>query len=199
MFDIKTKTELKKGNPDAFKEVFRLLYPRLKKYCKLFIHDGSQVEDIIQEIFITLWIKRDLIKPDKSIESLIFVMVRNRCLNYLKKESFKVDVINLDHLNVEELQFLYQLDFTEKEEKSLEEMLIESFQNAVNELPRKRKEVFIKCKIQGLKQKEVAEELGISLKMIEKHISKAKLQIHSKLIAQYPALIIIITLMMEKK
>ncbi|MCD6366767.1 MAG: RNA polymerase sigma-70 factor, partial [Bacteroidales bacterium] len=197
MFDIQTKIKLKKGNPDAFKEVFRLLYPRLKGYCKLFITNENQVEDIIQESFISLWEKKDSIKPDKSIESFVFVIVRNRCLNYLKKQKLEGGKIDLDNLNVVELQYLYQLDFTEKEEKSMEELLIASFQSAVEELPQKMRQVFTKCKIEGHKQKEVAEELGISLKMVEKHISKAKLQIREKLIRQYPALIILIMMLIE--
>lgn len=197
MFDFQTKIELKRGNPSAFKEVFSLLYLRLKGYCKLFIANESQVEDIIQESFITLWEKRDSIKPNKSVESYVFVIVRNRCLNVLKKQKLEDGKIELDNLNVIELQYLYQLDFTEKEDKSMEEMLIASFQSAVEELPDKMKQVFTKCKIEGQKQKEVAKELGISLKMVEKHISKAKQQICEKLVQQYPALIILITLFIE--
>ncbi|NOY97046.1 MAG: RNA polymerase sigma-70 factor [Chlorobi bacterium] len=197
MFDIQTKIGLKKGNPDAFKEVFRLLYPRLKGYCKLFISNESQVEDIIQESFLNLWEKRSSIQTEKSVESFVFVIVRNRCLNYLKKKKLEEGKIELENLNIVELQYLYQLDFTEKEEKSLEEMLIESFQKAVDELPEKMKEVFTRCKIEGEKQKEVAEELGISLKMVEKHISKAKQQIRKRLISQYPALILLITILID--
>lgn len=197
MFDILTKTELKKGNPSAFKEVFRMLYPRLKGYCKLFISDNSQVEDIIQESFISLWEKSDAINTDKTIESYLFVILRNKCLNFLKKQKLETGKIDIDRLKVEELQFLYQLDFTEKEEKSLEEMLVESFKIAVDELPDKMKAVFTLCKIDGKKQKEVAEELGISIKMVEKHISKAKQQIRKKLIQQYPAMIVLITMLLK--
>ncbi len=197
MFDILTKIELKKGNPDTFKEVFRFLYPRLKGYCKLFISDDSQVEDIIQETFISLWDNKDSIKTDKTIESYVFVILRNKCLNFLKKQKLEDNNVDVENLKVEELQFLYQLDFTEKEAKSLEEQLIQAFQHAVDELPDKMKAVFTLCKIEGKKQKEVAEELGISLKMVEKHISKAKQQIREKLIQQYPALIILITLIMD--
>ncbi len=197
MFDIQTKIELKRGNPDAFKEVFRLLYPRLKGYCKLFISDDSQVEDIIQESFITLWEKKDSIKPDKSIESFVFVIVRNRCLNYLKKQKLEEVQVNIENFNVDELQFLYQLDFTEKEDNSLEDLLIQSFRSAVEELPDKIKQVFTKCKIEGQKQKDVAEELGISLKMVEKQIAKAKQQIREKLIIQYPTLLVIIAMLLE--
>lgn len=197
MLNLLTKTELKKGNPNAFKEVFRLLYPRLKGYCNLFISDNSQVEDIIQESFITLWEKRDSIKPNKSIESFVFVIVRNRCLNVLKKQKLEENIIELDNLNITELQYLYHLDFTEKEDKSMEEMLISSIQSTVKELPEKMKLVFTKCKIEGQKQKVVAEELGISIKMVEKHIAKAKEYIRKKLIKEYPALVILITIFID--
>ncbi|MEN8118310.1 MAG: RNA polymerase sigma-70 factor [Bacteroidota bacterium] len=196
MFDIQIKIGLKRGDPSSFKEVFRLLYPRLKGYCKLFISNDSQVEDIIQESFISLWENKETIEINKSIESYVFVILRNKCLNFLKKQKLKDSKIDIENINITELQFLYQLDFTEKEEKSLEEQLIESFQNAVEELPEKMKIVFTKCKIEGKKQKVVAEELGIGVKMVEKHISKAKQQIRERLIKQYPALIVLIMMLM---
>ncbi|WP_052670942.1 RNA polymerase sigma factor [Draconibacterium sediminis] len=198
MFDIQTNINLKKGDPSAFKDVFRLLYPRLKGYCKLFIPDDNKVEDLIQETFITLWEKRNSIKPDRSIESYLFVILRNNCLNFLRNEKLEQTSSSVNIEEVSELQYLYQIDFLGKEEKSLEEQLVESFQVAVDELPDKMRQVFTLCKIEGKKQKEVAEEMGISIKMVEKHIAKAKEQIRKKLVDQYPALIIIITLLLEK-
>jgi RNA polymerase sigma-70 factor (ECF subfamily) len=197
VFTSQTKIELKKGNPSAFKEVFQLLYPRLKRYCKLFISNDSQVEDIIQESFISLWDNKDSINPDKSIESFVFVIVRNKCLNFLKKQKLENEKVDIENLNVAELQFLYQLDFIEKEDEGIEEQLIEAFQNAVDELPDKMKAVFTLCKINGKKQKEVAKELGISLKMVEKHIAKAKEQIRDKLIQQHPAWVFLIVMMLK--
>jgi RNA polymerase sigma-70 factor (ECF subfamily) len=193
----KTNIELKKGNPTAYKQVFQNLYPRLKGYCKLFVFDENQVEDIIQESFISLWEKKDTINPVKSIESYLFVIVRNKCLNYLKNQKLKEDKIDIEHLSSTELQHLYQLDFNRQEEISLEEQLVKSLKLAVNELPSKMKEVFTECKIQGKKQKEVAEELGISQKMVEKHISRAKQLIQKKLSEQYPSLIMLIALLLE--
>nr|WP_319267642.1 RNA polymerase sigma-70 factor [uncultured Draconibacterium sp.] len=198
MFDIQTNSNLKKGDPSTFKDVFRVLYPRLKGYCKLFVPDDNKVEDLIQETFITLWEKRNLIKTDRSIESYLFVILRNNCLNFLRNEKLEKTTFSVNMEEVSELQYLYQIDFLGKEEKSLEEQLVESFQQVVNELPDKMKLVFTQCKIEGRKQKEVAEEMGISLKMVEKHIAKAKEQIKNKLINQYPMLIIIITLLLDK-
>ena len=198
MFDIQTYIDLKKGNPSAFKKVFSLLYPRLKGYCKLFISDDDKVEDLIQETFITLWEKRNSIKTDHSVESYLFVILRNNCLNFLRNEKLENTTLSINMEEVSELQYLYQIDFLGKEEKSLEEQLIESFQDAVNQLPDKMKQVFTLCKIEGRKQKEVADEIGISVKMVEKHIAKAKEQIRNKLIKQYPMLMVIITMLLDK-
>ena len=196
MFSIETKIELKKGNPDAFKDVFRLLYPRLKGYCKLFVPDESQAEDIVQECFITFWEKRETIDIQKRVESFLFVIIRNRCLNLLKNQRLDFHNIQPENLQIVKLQYLYQLDLAEKEEKSLEEMLILSFQKSVNTLPAKMKEVFVKCKLEGKKQKEVAEELGISIKMVEKQIAKAKNHIRVQLTNKYPALGMLILLLL---
>jgi len=61
MFTIQTKLELKEGNPGAYREVFRILYPRLKGYCRLFITNKDVVEDIIQESYLVLWEHRNSI------------------------------------------------------------------------------------------------------------------------------------------
>jgi RNA polymerase sigma-70 factor, ECF subfamily len=196
MFNTKTKSELKKGNPEAFKEVFRLLYPRLRGYCKLFVSDESEVEDIIQESFITLWEKRETIDIQKRIESFLFVIIRNRCLNFLKNHKLGSENIPIDNLQIAELQYLYQLDLSEKKEKSLEEMLIQSFQASVNALPAKMKDVFVKCKLEGKKQKKVAEEMGISIKMVEKQIAKAKNHICEQMKKKYPTLAVFIALLL---
>jgi RNA polymerase sigma-70 factor, ECF subfamily len=196
MFSIETKRELQKGNPEAYREVFRLLYPRLKGYCKLFVHDENEVEDLIQECFITLWDKRETIDVQKRLESFLFVIIRNKCLNFLKTQKFDSENISTDNLQIAELQYLYQLDLAEKEEKSMEELLIQTFQESVNEMPAKMKEVFVKCKLEGKKQKDVAEELGISIKMVEKQITKAKKQIREQLLKKYPAMVVLIAVLL---
>lgn len=196
MFSIKTKREIQRGNPEAFKEVFRLLYPRLKGYCKLFVSDENEVEDLIQECFITLWEKRETIDIQKQLESFLFVIIRNKCLNFLKNQRLDSENISPENLQVAELQYLYQLDLAEKEEKSLEELLIQFFQESVNTLPEKMRVVFVKCKLEGKKQMEVAEELGISIKMVEKQISKAKKQIREQLLKKYPGLVVLIAILL---
>jgi len=193
MLDYKTKLDLKKGNPYAYRQVFRLLYPRLKAYCKLFIRKENEAEDIIQEVFITLWEKRKFIKADKSVESWIFVMVRYRCLNWLKRNKLENEDFEIEDLKRKDLQYLYQLDFINREEKSLEDMLGESLRQAIDTLPKKMKRVLVACKIEGKKQKVVASEMGISLKMVEKHLANAKKHLRRKLLKEYTRFLYLIS------
>lgn len=197
MTNSTTYIELNKGNPDAYRELFKYIYPRLKGYCRLFVANEKQAEDIIQDCFITLWEKRSTIKTEKSVESFLFVMARHRCLNFLKSKKLEEGLLRLDDLKAVELQHLYQLDFTEEEHQSIEDQIIISFQQAIEELPEKRKNVFKSCKIEGRNQSDVALELGISIKAVEKHISAAKQQLRSKLSIQFPSMLIFIAMLFQ--
>lgn len=189
---------LKEGKPQAFRELFRETYPRLMSYCRLFVPDQQQAKDLVQECFIKLWEKRQSIKPMESIESFLFVMLRNRCLNYLRDQKVGQGKISLWQVGENEFQYLYQLDFLHKEERALEEELVEALQNAINNLPERRKLVFIKNKINGQKQAEISRELKISLQAVEKHLQLAKKQMYNELTKQFPSLVFLISFLFDQ-
>ena len=195
--NIQLNIRLKEGNPSAFEELFKQTFPRMLGYCKLFIHDQAQANDLVQECFVKLWEKRNTIKTTQSIESLLFVMLRNKCLNYLRDQKLRDYEKDIESIKENELQYLYQLDFIGKEEKTLEESLIEAIRASVEKLPEKRKLVFIKAKIEGKKNKDVAEELGISLKAVEKHLHQAKEQIRTEVLEKFPLFAVIIALILK--
>jgi len=195
--NIQFNISLKEGNPSAYEELFKQTYPRLLGYCSLFIQDQSQANDLVQECFVKLWEKRGTIKISHSVESLLFVMLRNRCLNYLRDQKLHSSDKNINLLEENDLQHLYQLDFTGKEEKTLEEKLLEAIHESVDKLPEKRKLVFIKAKIEGKKNKEVADELGISIKAVEKHLHQAKEQIREEMLLKFPLLSVLIVMLLK--
>jgi RNA polymerase sigma-70 factor (ECF subfamily) len=188
---------LKEGDADSFSELFRQTHPRLMGYCQLFVKNIKDAEDIVQECFFALWKNRQHIDLHKSVESLLFVSLRNRCLNYLKEHSrYAFDSLRED-VTPNELQYLYQIDLNEEKEMSLEERLVEALKNAIDELPERKKEIFIKNKIQRIKQKEISKELGISVKTVEKHLREAKLELKLKLEKQFTSLSVIIYLLLQ--
>lgn len=188
---------LKEGDPSAYEELFKQTYPRMQGYCSLFVHDHAQANDLVQECFVRLWEKRQTISASQSVESLLFVMLRNRCLNYLRDRKNDLTGDSLSGISENELQHLYQLDFTGREEKTLEEKLIEAIRNSVEKLPEKRQQVFVKAKIEGKKNKEVAEELGISVKAVEKHLHHAKDQIRKEMLEKFPLLSVLIAIILK--
>ncbi len=166
-------------------------------YCQLFVKDKKDAEDIVQECFYGLWENRKKIDLHKSVESLLFVSLRNRCLNYLKEHSkYSFNSLQGGYV-VNELQYLYQLDFNEEKEMSLEEQLAEALKKAIEELPERKKTILIKNKIEGLKQKEIAEELGISIKTVEKHLKEAKIELKMKLEKQFTSLSVVLYLLFQ--
>lgn len=185
------------GDPVAFRDIFNLLYPRLMGYSKLFIKDHFQAEDLVQDCFVQLWNKRKTLRPDRNIDRLLFVMLRNHCLNFLRDNRLANLTVDLKVLDFNEIQHLYHLDFIGEEEISLEEQLIVSLKEAIGHLPDRQKEVFLKTKIEGQSQKEVAAELGITLKAIEKNVASAKKHIRNELSHKFPALTVIIFILFQ--
>ena len=86
MDDKQLLGELKRGNNAAFEFLFKSYYPRLRGYAIRFIEDEETVRDIIQECFLRFWERREMLSAF-SLTSLLFSMVRNGCLNYLKHRS----------------------------------------------------------------------------------------------------------------
>lgn len=188
---------LKEGDSDSFSVLFKQTHPRMMGYCQLFVKDKKDAEDIVQECFFGLWENRGKIDLHKSVESLLFVSLRNRCLNYLKEHSRYSFNSLQEGVIANELQYLYQLDFNDAKEISLEEQLIEALKKAIEELPERKREILLKNKVEGLKQKEIAEELGISVKTVEKHLKEAKTELKIKLEKQFTSLSVLLCLLLQ--
>lgn len=177
---------IKNGNNHAFEFLFKEYYPRLRGYALRFLHDDETVRDIIQECFLKFWEKRNLIEA-VSLSSLLFAMVRNACMNYLKHLQL-VEQQPLDYLKVMPgKEELYCWDFQLAPEHAL---LYEELQHEVslviNKLPERCREVFIMSRFKKMKNREIAVALQISTTAVEKHISKALKQFADHFKKRYP-------------
>src|SRR5690606_37384608 len=178
--------EIKNGNNEAFEYIFKSYYPRLQRYAARFIDDQAVVEDIIQECFIRFWEKKDMLSAI-SISSLLFTMVRNSCLNYLKHLAV-VEKHRIEYLaKAGGEERLYYTDFLlDTEHKLLYKELQEQIDMVIDQLPKRCREVFLMSRFEGLKNREIAEALQISTTAVEKHISKALQQFSAYFKHKYP-------------
>lgn len=182
-----------KGDVKSFEKLYHIYFPRLFSFSFKIINDSGIAKDLVQNIFIKVWEKRALIKFDNP-EAFLYQMIRNASINYIRHLKV-VDNLKSEVRNQFLGEELYFIDMVGNEpyiliEKELEEKILEVRES----LPNKCLVVFKLSRLEGLKNREIAEQLGISIKAVEKQISKA-MKIYRHNFADYlPMHIILLTL-----
>lgn len=178
--------EIKRGNKKAFESLHKRYYYRLKGYAAKFVDNQQVIDDIIQESFLTIWEKKERLR-NVSIVSLLFVIVRNNCLNFLKKKALRHNYEKEYIMLSQQEERLQYIDFgLGVSHKLLHEELEEHIGIVMENLPERCRYVFDLSRNNGLKNREIAEKLNISTTAVEKHISRALLAFSNYFKTNYP-------------
>ena len=158
----------------GFKVVFDTFYPRLLRFAKEYVGDRFEAENILQDVFLKLWEKRALLPADINLQAYLLTMVKNKCMDFLKHRQV-VEHISVDWETaaLKETSFnYYAISRFEPEQMDVEsvEWIVE---NAINNLPEQCRKAFELSRYEGLKYKEIADKMGVSVKTVETHISNA--------------------------
>ncbi len=165
--------DLSAGSKEAFEYLFTAYYPRLRNYASHFIADVDDVEDILQDCFVSLWNRRSML-TGISISSMLFTMVRNGCLNFLKHKAIAEGYNTRELRQLNGSEALYNYDFLgSADTELLYDELQRQIADVLQTLPERSRQVFVMSRFEGLKNKEIAERLDISVKVVEKHITKS--------------------------
>jgi RNA polymerase sigma-70 factor (ECF subfamily) len=155
-----------KGDKDAFKRLFFEYYYDLYTFASGMIRSEAQAKDVVQEVFLNLWKRREEWEIKTSLSAYLFQSVRNRALNLMKKQQRR-------HALQEELS----RENPHRDEQSLsgdyEQQLVDQIWEHVKSLPRRRRSVFILHRRHGLTYKEIAEVLNVTRKTVENHMGMA--------------------------
>ena len=160
--------------------LFKRFYKPLRAYAFRFVNDLDMAEDIVQDVFFELWSRRENINFDKAVKSYLFKSVYNRSINILHAQNPRY---TLEMTDETELLDIYLSTYMQNQEQSLIlQELEKEIATYIDTLPPQCKNVFILSRIYELKNREIAEQLNISIKAVEKHISKALygLKVHLK-------------------
>lgn len=156
---------LRRGETAAFDAVFRQWYAPLCRYaCRLADGDMDEAEDLVQQTFVKLWEYRGRLDVSWSLKAYLYKTVHNACLNRLR--AGKVRSKYLDY-NAQQLNDMY----TPPDDTSPE--LLERFQRAMEALPPQCRHIFELSRFETLKYREIADQLGISIKTVETQMGKA--------------------------
>ncbi|WP_159523585.1 RNA polymerase sigma-70 factor [Sunxiuqinia indica] len=163
---------LRKNDEIVFKVIYNKYYSRLYYFIFEFIPIDDLTENIVQDTFFTLWNKRHKLTDNTRLGAYLFTVAKNNCLYKLRDQRYRqklfstcpVNEIELD-LNLDVLSSLDSSSYTFDEIERI-------IQETLDELPPQCKRVFILSRFEELKNKEIAEELNISVKVVEKHMTK---------------------------
>jgi len=164
-------SQLEKGEAVAFEALFRLYYTKLIHIAKGYLVHHEDAEGIVQNVFMKLWENRDKLKEISNINSYLYTMTKNACLDQLKHEKIKINYLGSSYNKKISIQRQFLKD--EAASLLLQNELEIKIKKSLDLLPEKCKKVFIKSRFEGLKHREIAQELRISQKTVDNHISHA--------------------------
>ena len=156
---------LQQGDETAFDAVFRRWYTPLCHYaCRLADGDMDEAEDLVQQAFVKLWEIRTRLDVSTSLKAYLYKTVHYACLNRLRARKVRSKYLDF---NAQQLDNMY----TPPEDTTPE--LIQRFQRAMDTLPPQCRHIFELSRFESLKYREIADQLGISIKTVETQMGKA--------------------------
>ena len=158
--------QIAQGNKNAFETLFKSHYANLCGYAVKYVWELEQAEEIVQDLFFNIWNKRSNLYISSSIESYLFRAVRNACLNYLKHKKIRDNYAS-------SVQETYNPRHGQVDNPVEALELQKKIDESIDSLPPERKKIFLLSRHEGLKYKEIAEQLGISVKTVEAQMGKA--------------------------
>lgn len=168
-------TALQRNDRDAFDALYQLHHQAVyRNICKL-IPRQDVVEDLLQEVFLALWEHRATLRANKEVVSWLFVVSYNKSVTWLKK-------------NIREslvLQHAPVWDMTPDESQAQEELYatqLQALNQAVEQLPLRKKQAFRLCRLEGRTYEEAGNILGISAATAKEYVKSAAQLIRSQLV-----------------
>lgn len=161
---------LKARNKIVFDFVFHYYYSGLCAFAEQIVGNANVSEDIVQDLFVKLWIKNKQIEITGSLKNYLFTAVKNQSLDYLKREKKKRQYVNPELRLKNYDENLCTLWLAESELEAV-------VQKSLNNLPPRCREIFVLSRFEGLKNMDIAEKFNISKRTVELQISNALKQL----------------------
>ena len=160
---------IRRDDRQAFESVFRESYRPLTAYAFRFVNDLPAAENIVQDVYLKLWQNRHQLVITTSLIHYLFRSVRNQSLNHLDKTKVRSEYLRMqierEHDNEDYSAFYPEIG------------LLDKIETAINALPIKRQEIFRLAREEGLKYREIADRLNLSIKTVEAQMTLALKQL----------------------
>jgi RNA polymerase sigma-70 factor (ECF subfamily) len=157
---------LQRYDDATFEQMFKTHYKALHAYANVMLKEEDLAEEIVQGMFLKFWEKRELLNIQSSLKAYLYKCVYHDCLNHLKHEKIKFKHQEFTHHTMD----TYHESASAKVE--LTELEV-NLGKALNELPEQCRAIFQMSRFEELKYREIADQMGLSIKTVENQMGKA--------------------------
>lgn len=130
-----------------------------------YLNSTAEVEELVQGLFVYIWEKREQLTINTSMKSYLYMAIRNRCFNYIKHEKVKQNYV--------QAQQAQEMPLVDGEAQWNYEELETRVKEVIEGLPARCREIYLLSREEGLRYREIAERLGISIKTVETQMGRA--------------------------
>lgn len=155
------------SDQQAFKELYLAYFARLYRFSFSILHSSEFAEEAVNDVFLNIWQKRGNLKNIENLTNYLFTSTKNTSINYLSK--FRTD----RNASLDDVLVHFESDALTPETEFFKKETRLAIEQAINQLPPKTKLVFQMAKVEGIKYKEIANILNISVNTIDNHIATA--------------------------
>jgi RNA polymerase sigma-70 factor (ECF subfamily) len=171
--DFQTDTaifaQISQGDQKALELLYKRYYHPLCNFAFSFLKSVDYTEEVVSDVFLAIWLKRDTLSIKSSIKSYLFTAVKNQSVNFLKAQKIRF----------EEIESFESSDYSNEHADACLTYAetLRQVEMIIDKLPPQRRTIFILNRMEGMKYKEIADLLAISVHTVQKQMTEAVKQV----------------------
>jgi len=182
--DIALLSQLARGGKAAFTQLYLRYSATVYNALMLYIKDEHEADDLLQNIFIKVWERRERMDSIQDIESYLFIMARNTVLNHIKRRAVEENARSALRNRLPDLADATDSRLLELEYKR-------ALQEAIDALPAQQKQAYLLATEELLAHDDIAARMGISKFTVKKHLELARKSVRAHINARFPGCVLL--------
>lgn len=157
---------VKNGQKEAFSELFSLYGPKIYRFALNYLKDKPDAEELMQDVFLKIWEKRELLDPAQNIKAYIFKVAVNSIYDHIRKKNLEKAFADFSSHN-------YQPGTESLWHEVIWNDMLSRLNSLIDRMPEQRRMIFLLSREEGMSNQQIADKLNLSKRTVENQIYRA--------------------------